>query len=767
MKTRTVLQLVLLICLALAIAIPASADVFLPSGLVEIEAQAFMDSAWLRGSCVIPEGVTTIGARAFYGCSGLTSLTIPETVKHIGSQAFYGCTGLTGTITLSDDVTVADDAFANCPGLTVVSAEDAVDPSTLFKWSVSGGEITITSYIGAKTVTSVTVPETIDGLPVTAIGSNAFSSSRYLTSISLPCTVKELGSHAFSYCSKLQSVTMPSGVTEIGRYAFYYCSNLGGEIRLIDAEIPSNAFTGCKALTVMNFSSNADGSLSLSRIYGSQTSIRVPASFEGRIVTAIGREAFSMRTTLRTVELPQTITSIGQSAFYYCSALEYVYLPDGVASIGASAFYNCTALENVRLPASVTSIDMMAFYGCSSLYETFTFTDASINASAFNSCGDVEVWCYNTRADGSVELASVISSASSLEIPAGVNGRSVTRIVPNAFYDCRSVASISLPATITAIEDETFYGCKTLQTISIPASVTRIGQSAFRACTALQTISIPAAVTIVDAQAFYGCTALTSASIASCGTHLGSYAFANCSSLASVSLPDGFTNVGNMAFASTPWLRSRLAAIAQRITSGCSSDYERALTLHDWLITTTAYDLSYTHYGPEGVIFHGLGVCNAYTLTYSAMLDAVGVNNMTISGTATDKNSGNSGGHAWTLVQLAGEWYHIDTTWDDPIPDGRERRTYFCLTDAQISDDHQWDTASYPAANGTTYSSAVSAVAVMSMDDGSGESTVALSDPGDASTPDESCAEYSVCQDTDDSTGVKDNRNNNKKDKKR
>ena len=56
------------------------------------------------------------------------------------------------------------------------------------------------------------------------------------------------------------------------------------------------------------------------------------------------------------------------------------------------------------------------------------------------------------------------------------------------------------------------------------------------------------------------------------------------------------------------------------------------------------------------------------------------------------------------LALLDGDWYHIDPTWDDPLPDGRERHTYFCLTDAEMARDHSWDTSAYPKANGTSYS---------------------------------------------------------------
>lgn len=704
MKMRAVMRLVLMTCLLLLLAVPACADVFLPAGLVEIEAKAFIDSAWLRGACSIPEGVTTIGAQAFSGCSGLTSLTIPDTVTYIGSRAFYGCTGLTGTITLPKDAEVAEDAFANCPNLTVLSAAEDVDPAELFTWSVSGGKVTIESYIGGKTVASVVVPSHIDGAPVTAIADYTFSSNRYLTSITLPETLTTIGTHAFSYCAKLQSITLPASVQTLGRYAFYYCSSLTGTLQLIDAEIPSNAFTGCKKLTVYGYETNDDGTLTLSLSTGSQTSLKVPASFGGRVVTIIGREAFARRSTLKSVELPRSITAIEPAAFYYCTALEYITLPEGLISIGANAFYNCTALEGVTFPESLETISSRAFYGCTSYYDTLSFIDVDVNASAFSGCGDVEVWCFSANTNGTLTLSSCRSSHTELVVPYAVDGRSVTGMAPQAFYYCTAVETISLPNSFTTICDEAFYGCTTLKDFAIPSGVTSIGYAAFNGCTSLTSIHVPASVRTIDTKAFSGCKGLTSLTISSVNTTIGEQAFAGCTSLSGVSLPSGFDKVGNMAFQNTAWLKAQVYAMALTITSGCTNDYQRALLLHDWLIGNTAYDLTYTYYGPEGVLFHGLGVCNAYTMTYSMMLDAVGIQNMTVSGTATDKGTGSSGGHAWTLVKLAGDWYHVDTTWDDPIPDGRERHTYFCLTDAQMAVDHQWNRSGYPAARGTTYS---------------------------------------------------------------
>lgn len=108
------------------------------------------------------------------------------------------------------------------------------------------------------------------------------------------------------------------------------------------------------------------------------------------------------------------------------------------------------------------------------------------------------------------------------------------------------------------------------------------------------------------------------------------------------------------------------------VTDGMT-DVEKAVVLHDWLVTNTEYgftgeqwphysivpDLSYTIYGPLGM---GMSVCNGYALAYKYLLDHVGVDSVVVA----SSEMGDGKGHAWNLVKLNGEWYHADTTWDDP-----------------------------------------------------------------------------------------------------
>ncbi len=706
-------RLLLVLSMMFLFAAPAVADVWLPSGLTAIDDQAFAGSSWMSGRCAIPEGVTRIGSEAFIDCTGLSELTIPASVTAIESRAFKNCSGLTGTLTLSANVQVAADAFEGCTNLIIIveGAEEEIDFSTLFTWTTANGEVTITDYIGDKSVTSVTVPEKIDGCPVTEIAKYAFSSSRYLTSVELPATLNTIGERAFASCTALESVSIPASVKTISKNAFYYCRALEGTLNTIDADITSNAFTGTKMI-VYNYTTNTNGTLTLDRCFGSPVAVEIASSVDGRSVTAIGREAFSYSTKLQSVQLPEGITEIGANAFYYCSALKSIVLPEGVASIGSSAFRYCSSMTAVTIPGTVRSIGAMAFSNCTKLSGSVTLVDVSMDFSAFNACGNLEIFSY-VSTGSSLNLDSVISDATSLTIPAQVNGMNVTGMNAMAFYDCLDLEHITLPSTFTTIGEMAFMQQESLVSITIPSSIKSIGASAFEGCTALENIIIHSGIRTVGSKAFFGCTSLTSATIQSASTVLDTLAFYNCTALADVDLPAGYRNVGNYAFTNTQWISDQMAAIAREATRGCSTQEQKARALHDWVIKNSAYDESYTYYGIEGILFHGTGVCNSYTLTYQELLTSVGITSQIVSGTATN-NSGVTGSHAWNLVQLNGDWYHIDTTWDDPLPNGRETHTYYCMTDAQLAVNHTWDTASVPAANGYLYGAAANSSRIAS-----------------------------------------------------
>lgn len=136
------------------------------------------------------------------------------------------------------------------------------------------------------------------------------------------------------------------------------------------------------------------------------------------------------------------------------------------------------------------------------------------------------------------------------------------------------------------------------------------------------------------------------------------------------------------------------AAIASCVTDGMS-DYEIAKALHDYLATHNKYDmrlysgnlpaLSRTSYG---ALVNRTSVCSGYALAYQHLMEDAGIPCEYVTGMTT------RGSHAWNIVQIDGEWYHVDVTWDDPTPDrdGYVRYKYFLKSDKAMSRDHiSWE----------------------------------------------------------------------------
>ena len=150
-----------------------------------------------------------LGTHAFYGCSGLTSLTLPSGLTSIGSWAFTGCSGLTSLSLPSGVTSIGDGAF-----------------------------------FGLSSLTSLSLPS---GL--TSIGDQAFHECSGLTSLSLPSGLTSIGNQVFCYCSGLTTLSLPSGITSIGYNAFYGCSGLTS-IYVYTEKMPklgTNMFDGCDA----------------------------------------------------------------------------------------------------------------------------------------------------------------------------------------------------------------------------------------------------------------------------------------------------------------------------------------------------------------------------------------------------------------------------------------------------------------------------------------------------------------------------------------
>ena len=125
-----------------------------------------------------------------------------------------------------------------------------------------------------------------------------------------------------------------------------------------------------------------------------------------------------------------------------------------------------------------------------------------------------------------------------------------------AFYQCSSLASVTIGDSVTSIDYQAFYKCSSLASVTIPDSVTSIGSDAFRGCSSLASVTIGDSVTSIGSSAFLRCSSLASVTIGDSVTSIGGSAFYGCSSLASVTIPDSVTSIDRAAFYECSSLRS-------------------------------------------------------------------------------------------------------------------------------------------------------------------------------------------------------------------
>ena len=259
---------------------------------------------------VIGDGVTGIGAAAFYGCSGLTSVTMGSNVTNIGESAFRGCTGLTGIVLPGSVTGIGEYAFSNCESLTAIEIPEGV--TTLGNSAFFGCDNLKEVRYNARAAVDLT------GL------SGAFRSAGASVGgvkVIFGESVEKIPGNIFSNCESLTSVTIGSNVTSIG----------------------DNAFLGCKGLVEINYNARA---------------------------AECAEDSFDSGDGLK-VTFGDSVERIPDYIFQDCPGLTSVTIGSSATTIGHYAFNRCTGLTSIKIPESMTNIGYMAFSGCTSLADVY------------------------------------------------------------------------------------------------------------------------------------------------------------------------------------------------------------------------------------------------------------------------------------------------------------------------------------------------------------------------------------------------------------
>ena len=379
------------------------------------------------------------------------------------------------------------------------------------------------SYGGAEEV--VVIPE-----EVVAIDDKAFDFKGPQTNmkqIVFHDEITSIGEKAFQNCDALTTVTIPAGVTTISESVFRDCDNLASVIMHDNIKsIEANAFRDCDALTT----------------------VTIPGS-----VKSIPDNAFRRCNKLASVTIEEGVTEIGDNAFTGCFSLTSVQLPDSMQTLGMQCFSDCTGLTDIYIGEGVTFLGAQIFASGAVITIHYSGTETQWDNIKTewpfkwsNSCTGYELVCGEVFEVENGVLLAYRGTDEVVVIP-----EEITAIGDGAFnfsQPQKHMKQIVLHENIESIGQNAFRNCDSLETVTIPGSVSKVSASAFRGCDALSSVIIEEGVTEIGENAFEYCSALTSVTLPGSMQTLNDYCFAYCKKLKEIHINAGVTYMGTAIF---------------------------------------------------------------------------------------------------------------------------------------------------------------------------------------------------------------------------
>jgi len=341
----------------------------------------------------VPEGITTIGASAFWDCIFIEEVILPDSLIRIGGDAFYYCKSLKN-LTITQNVRIlGNNPFAGCPNLKITNSSlhfNLID-GVLYNYDFSN----LIHYTISKTNKYFSIPN-----GVKCLGKHSFYDCKNIEQLTIPETVVKFENNPFSGCENLKIVenkskyyiiengiiynkfkttiigclntaeileyVIPDSVTAISRNSFWNCNNV--EKIIISKSIKRigyNPFAGCKKMQLK--SNNPMFIVENGILYNNDFTqiICCPKnSAKGYLkirnsVKTINRSAFNGCTQLIEIDF-NNVSHVDKSAFTNCTLLSIVHLCDKLEYIGEWAFAYCINLRKIDLRKQ-TVVDKNAF----------------------------------------------------------------------------------------------------------------------------------------------------------------------------------------------------------------------------------------------------------------------------------------------------------------------------------------------------------------------------------------------------------------------
>ncbi len=413
---------------------------------------------------------------------------------------------------------------------------DGILTQGYLKYTVLDGEITIVQC-DASANNTLTVPETIDGVKVTTIGTSAFYGCSGLKKIVLPSSVTSISTSAFALCTSLTDIEMPIGLEKIGYYAFDGCTSLKTVTLPSSVEsIGEKPFRSCSLLETINISSG-------NAYYTSKDGVLYNKNCTKIIDYPSGK-------TDKEFTVLSSVTEVGNYSFYENENLITLNIPDSVKKIGEQAIRGSKKLQKVNIGAGVNSLGNTVFAACSELKEinvSAANNTFSSDGGALYSKDKKTLYCVGGGISGTFNIPNTVST-----------------VLGMSLASCKRIKEITVPKSVTAIEANAFRDCDSLTDITVDADNNKyvsVNGVLFNKeqttlicfpCGRGGTYEIPAGTVRIENYAFYSNQGITSIDFAATVKEIGNYAFMGAQELQTAfffgPVP---TSCGERAFEST------------------------------------------------------------------------------------------------------------------------------------------------------------------------------------------------------------------------
>ncbi|MBQ3904871.1 MAG: leucine-rich repeat domain-containing protein [Eubacterium sp.] len=500
----------------------------------------------------VSSGVTSIGDRAFPGCTGIETLALSE------------ATSLTE---------IGELAFANCKSLNKIV------------WSSSN--------------------------KIASIGGYAFESCSALKEFAVPSGVKSIAAACFIDCSALRCITIPSGVTQIANQAFDYCNSLtdvfftgtetqwngiaiseGHNTLLLNAELHLKSWGGMLGDNVIYCSETDDNGNIITTVSGTGATYNYA---EVDNISPLYSES------MKTLVVNEGVTTLGTFIFRRCYRLNTVTLPSTLTRIGSSAFYDAAIAGGVYYNGTKAGLTAIT-------YNSDGYNDVLLNAPLYGGkCGSNVNYYFNPSTktmtisgegamtdfatQAAVPWYGYMNKIQNLVIEPGV-----TTIGSNAFL-AAPITELTTPATITKIGEDAFSYCNSLKSITINGYFCEIDEMAFREIDAvLDSITLNGVKTVgesafyetdskelnlvyvekIDSSAFELNETVEEVTIPYSCTYVGYAAFSSCDNLKKVIFENPNTEIAYGAFGSCkPVICGLKGSTAEAYAENNGMEYEK------------------------------------------------------------------------------------------------------------------------------------------------------------------------------------------------